>query len=303
MSLVELLFAVLLGSTAITGALSAYATGRASYRSSEAISQLNERAQYLLTSLIADIQLAGYYGLNDAASLDAPGAAPASAQLCGEGGVSRLAVPLEVHDNGYDLSCPAQAAGAMPGSDVLILRRASAQLASAQPGRLQLLTSTVDSRAHRLQSTGQLPAGVSLAPGRTELRDLLTHFYYVARRADGPDASQPALRVKNLTAIAGRPALIDTEVMPGVEDLQVETGYRERASGALRFVAPGSLPAGARIVAVRLMLLLRSATTDRRHTDRRSYRYAGRDFTPGDHFHRLLIDQTIALRNAPREGG
>jgi hypothetical protein len=54
-----------------------------------------------------------------------------------------------------------------------------------------------------------------------ERRDLLLRAYYVATAADG-DASTPALRMKSLTSIAGTPAFIDTEVMPGVEDLQVE---------------------------------------------------------------------------------
>jgi hypothetical protein len=59
-----------------------------------------------------------------------------------------------------------------------------------------------------------------MAPG-VERRDLLLRVYYVSRTADG-DPATPALRMKSLTAVAGAPAFIDTEVMPGVEDLHVE---------------------------------------------------------------------------------
>ena len=297
MSLVELLVGVLLGATATSGALTAFATGNASYQTSQAQARLNERAQYLQSSLAADVQLAGYYGLNDTAVVTAGEPLPGGDRLCGPEHLARWARPVELQD-GYTLPCPAQGAGAQPGSDVLTVRRASAQLADREPGRLQLLTSLVDTRARRLLVTAALPAGVALTAGRTELRDLLMHSYYVARSADGGDAAQPALRVKSLTAIAGRVAIVDTEVMPGVEDLQTEAGYHDAASGLLRFVAPADLPADTQVVALRLLLLLRADLPDPRHVDRRRYRYAGRDYTPADHYHRLLLDQTVMLRNA-----
>jgi hypothetical protein len=43
----------------------------------------------------------------------------------------------------------------------------------------------------------------------------------VARSAD-EDPDTPALRVKSLTSISGHPAFVDTEVMPGIDDLQIE---------------------------------------------------------------------------------
>jgi hypothetical protein len=297
-SLIELLVGVLLGATATSGALTAFATGNASYQTSQAQARLNERAQYLQSSLAADLQLAGYYGLNDAALVAVGEALPGGDRLCGPEHLAHWGTPVELQE-GYTLPCPAQGAGAQPGSDVLTVRRASAQLAEREPGRPQLLTSLVDARARQLLVVAALPAGVALSAGRTELRDLLMHSYYVARRADGGDGdgAQPALRVKNLTAIAGRVAIVDTEVMPGVEDLQAEAGYRDAASGLLRFVTPAHLPANAQVVALRLMLLL-AERPDPRHVDRRRYRYAGRDYAPADHYHRLLLDQTVMLRNA-----
>ena len=61
-----------------------------------------------------------------------------------------------------------------------------------------------------------------LHPSHAELRDLIVRNYYVARGADG-DRDTPALRVKSLTAVSGNPAFVDTEVMAGIEDLQVST--------------------------------------------------------------------------------
>lgn len=302
MSLVELLIGVLLGATATSGALAAFAAGSASYHTSQAQGRLNERAQYLLSSLVADVQLAGYFGLNSAGFLAAPESPPGDSRLCGAGHMSRWAHAVEVQDDTWRLPCPAQGAGAMPGSDVLTLRRASARLAGREPGRLQVLTSLTNAAARRLLVMAPLPAGTVLGAGHSELRDLLMHTYYVARAADGSDSAQPALRVKSLTSIAGRPAFVDTEVMPGVEDLQIEAGYHDPAGAALRFVTPDALPANATVVALRLLLRLRAEQPDPRHVDRRRYRYAGRDFAPADHYHRLLVDQTVLLRNARASG-
>ena len=100
----------------------------------------------------------------------------------------------------------------MTGSQQLVLRRASAQPVAATTGRAQWLGAMTAGEL----TWNEAPAA---APPATERRDLLLRVYYVARAADG-DAATPALRMKSLTAVAGQPAFVDTEVMPGVESLQ-----------------------------------------------------------------------------------
>ena len=92
--------------------------------------------------------------------------------------------------------------------------------AEPTPGRVQLLGTVLSPVSRTLIWDGTLPPGAALLPSQTELRDLIVRSYYVARSADG-DRYTPALRVKSLTAIAGTPAFVDTEVMAGIEDLQV----------------------------------------------------------------------------------
>jgi hypothetical protein len=108
-------------------------------------------------------------------------------------------------------------AALLADSDVLVVRRVSASASAARVGRAQWLT-TVDPRPRgEMVWDGQLPPGFD----DPERRDLVIRIYYVARGADG-DADTPALRVKTLTEIAGAPAFVDTEVMPGVESLRME---------------------------------------------------------------------------------
>ena len=259
MSLPELLVSLLLASIASVGALTAYAQGRARYETSQALGRLQERAQYVFSTLEPELQLAGYYGVHGAALLPAA-RVPASAEHCGTGHAAGLVVAIEAGDR-YALSCAPQPPGVVAGADVLTVRRASAQPAAPDAGRLQLLTSLDNAGARALIADGRLPVGVRLEPGITELHDLIVRSWYVARESDG-DAAEPALRVKSLTRVAGQPRFVDTEVMPGVEGMNIALGLRDLAAvadGGVRFVAAVAGPPSGPVVAVRVTLRLRAA--------------------------------------------
>jgi Tfp pilus assembly protein PilE len=261
MSLVELMLGLLLTSIASLGAFTAWAQGRARYETTQAMGRLQERAQYVFSTLEPELQLAGYYGVHGA-SLLPQAIEPPSAASCGAGQATRLLAPVEA-SSGYALACTPQPPGAVAGSAVLTVRRASAQLSTPEAGRLQLLTSLTTPGARGLIADGRLPPDLALSPGITELRDLLVRSWYVARASDGP-GDEPALRVKSLTRVAGRPRFVDTEVMPGVEGLGLQLGLRDaNAPGGLRYIDAGESPLGAPVVAVRVTLHLRSSPLSR----------------------------------------
>ena len=94
------------------------------------------------------------------------------------------------------------------------------------------------------------------------------------------------------------------EIISGVEDMQFEFGVDTDNNATVEYyVVPGTaLPAGARIVAVRVYLRVRSEEPDFTFEDTRSYNYAGVNYTPdstGDanRYRRLLVSKTIQLRN------
>ena len=220
MTLVELLVAMALASVVLTAALTASAQARSAYHSAQLENRLHERAQYVFATLEPELQMAGYFGIGAQPFMADLGVA-GSAARCEPGLLIALDHGIEVADHHNWVGCAAQGGGAAQGADVLTLRRASSQLAAPEAGRIQLLGSAGNILVPRVIVDGQLPPGTVLSPPKTELRDLLVRIYYVARSADG-DSNTPALRVKSLSAISGRPAFIDTEVMPGVENLQVE---------------------------------------------------------------------------------
>jgi prepilin-type N-terminal cleavage/methylation domain-containing protein len=211
-TLVELLVAMLLFVLLGAGGFTAWARGNSAWREASLQQQLHERAQYVFAALEPELQMAGYFGASPPLPL-ASASIPSAAQDCGLALLQRLDLPVEVAP-GYALPCAARGGGAMSGSQQLTLRRVSAQPAAASSGRAQWLVGP---------ATGQLSwndTPTALVAAASERRDLLVRVYYVARSADG-DAATPALRMKSLTSVAGQPAFVDTEVMPGVESMHV----------------------------------------------------------------------------------
>lgn len=256
-TLIELLISMALMATLTAGGLAAFARVNSSYHAASVEQRLQQRARYVLATLEPELQMAGYFGGAAPARLAEDGI-PAAVRACGVALLTRLDVPLEgipALPNDCD-----PRAGLMPGTQIMIVRRASAHTTLPRAGRAQWLLQTIGVRGGQVQWNGAAPVEGT----GTELRDLVVRGYYISRSADG-DSATPALRVKSLTEVAGKPAFVDTEVMPGVEDLQV----------ALQ-------PAGAPRT-VRLTLQLRSDAADLRASE------------PPRH---LSITRHFALRNA-----
>jgi prepilin-type N-terminal cleavage/methylation domain-containing protein len=321
-TLVELLVALALGAGLVTTALTLYARGRAALQTAESVAQLGEQARYAFATLEADLQMAGFYGLTAAGgdfrflqggtvATAAPASAlrqgavalpglNAAAQACGLQFAVDLAVPLQAANNGYAAGLGATAAcnarpAAAGSSDTLTIRRASSASAAPQAGRLQLLVDRAARERRFVLADGTLPPGSTLLADRLELHDLLTRFYYVATDSDGAPGV-PSLRVKSLGSVSGRPTFVDTEVMSGIEDLQVEL----RIDGG--YVAPDSLPAAAVVRGVRLWLRVRATTREADYVDARTWRYADVSYTPAAAeraLRRLAVSHVVALRNAP----
>jgi prepilin-type N-terminal cleavage/methylation domain-containing protein len=230
-TLCELLIATgllgILAAAGLTGLLQASTVAR----HIAAEQTLQERAQYALATLEADIQMAGYFGF-ERPDMD-PAAAPAALPTlpCGTELLHDLFRGLEVQGQ-YLLSCAPGGRGSQPGAPVLILRRVSIHASAPEAGRVQWFSSLAEPEKSRLFWSGALPTGLLAESGRSEVRNLIVRAFYVARSSDG-DSQIPSLRVKTLTAIAGNPAFLDTEVMPGVESLQIELAPDETRPSAV----------------------------------------------------------------------
>lgn len=361
LSLVELMVALAIGSFLVIGAITVYSNGRNTYALNEAIGRLQENGRYVMSVLEPDLELAGYYaftnspdtlrlvsGANPAVEYASANAMrqrpvppalvapppvanlPVSAHACGNNFAVDVLSPVEGTNDEYfpgaGAGCDPYSAGggsaaSQPDTDTLTIRRASTTTVPAEAGRIQLYASRLRSR------TVQQLFVDGVAPGITDddnqVHNLVVRAYYVA--SDSVDrAGFPALRVKGLSAIGGAAAFIDNEVMPGVEDLQVQfgidtgdydndgiidagmdldgNGIPESDGRATRYVDP-DFPGLDRfqIVAVRLWVRVRADRPDPGFFDDRTYEYAGRVHPLTDderRFRRVLMSRTITLRNA-----
>jgi type IV pilus assembly protein PilW len=329
-NLVELLIAQVLGLALLVAFLIVLQRSQRDFASSESLARLQDSARHALGVLAADIEHAGFFGYSTAAQFrlvsrgatlaeqpallqpqdGSPTAAvaglPGGAHDCGVNFAVDLERVIQGSDNHYrvghearDCDPTATAGGARDGADTLTVRHASLAVSAPRAGRLQLYASAFSSaRPLLLFSDGRAPGPVDEAH---EVRDLEIHTYYIANHSVDR-AGWPALRVKSLTESRGAVQFRDEEVMPGVEDLQVEFGVASLEDGqpVVRYVTADAPRAAERILAVRLWLRLRADVTEPAYRDDRTLEYANISFTPSGRDarqRRLLIERTVALRN------
>jgi type IV pilus assembly protein PilW len=335
LSLIELMVALTIGSLLIIGAVTVYVQSRTTYRINETVARMQENARYAMSLLEPDIRLANHWGLMSDPLLisgtvgNTPIAVPAGAQACGATFPIDFRLPVDGDNDAYTLGCPvaAVAGGALAGTDTLIIRRASTDAVAADADRMQVYT-TRQGAASRVFISGAPPGPIVVDPlygPSAEVRDLIVRAYYIAQQSS-IGAAVPALRRKTLEGggVLG-PHFDDEEVMPGIEDLQVQFGLDMGAdldgdgvpddrdgngqpdfyTGlARRYVSPGNVlvdgnPANGEAVvcAVRVWIRVRADAPEIGYTNNTHYQYANVDFTPNDNIRRLLVSRTIQIRN------
>lgn len=314
-SLVELLLALTVSLVIIAGAVGLYARARDLQRAGDAHARLQEVARLALATLEADLRMAGFQGLAPAGTIVTLDPALLFPAKCGgTGWLLPTAGYVDGSNNRYLAApgCAAGSGGAQPGSDVLVLRRASAErivfTSSNVPGadrdRVLLLSTRAAASLFLPQAlSGGVPGGLAAAAltgpaPNTEVRAWQVHAYYVSR-GSSVDADVPALRRKSLT---GGPNIGDEEIAVGIEDLQFRIGAdTDHDASVDSYFEPGALPAGAVPLCVRLWLRLRSVERDNPLGGSAASSYADRAWPAADDgYSRLLVDKTILLRNTAR---
>jgi type IV pilus assembly protein PilW len=287
----------------IGGAIQVYVYSRKNYDVNEGVVRLQENARYAISIIEPDVRMANSWGLLKGFIEVAPGLPDTN---CGADFARNAAVSLDGSNNEYTFGCAAPG-GAVATADTLIVRRASIVPATATSGRL--LVCSTRTQAQLVQDS----AACTAAP-TGQVNDMIVNGYYI-----GHDANYrldlPTLR---RYALAAPDRLDDVEILPGVEDMQVQFGVDPTGTTgvATRYVNPGEVPASAQVVSVRLWLLMRSETPEQGFTDRHVYEYGDRAqsngttgdlndadgatlaYLPNDSFRRLLVSRTILIRNA-----
>jgi type IV pilus assembly protein PilW len=318
-TLIELMVALAIAGFLMVGAIDVFLRGRDAFRLTESISRLQENGRFALAAIEPDIRMANYWGLTSR-SVKIQGRKGSESPIedtagaCGADWLIDIDRGVDGSDESYPWGVGACAAGpagaaAVATADTLVVRRVGAEpIAEAD-----LQADTLYVQTSRFQD-GQIFIGTAVPAGYTEAtsetHQLVVNGYYVSQRSVlGSD--MPSLRRKTLV---GGGAIADEEVLPGVEDMQVQFGVDTDVVGAAnrgsidRYVnpgdpiitpgAPGYLP-NAEILAVRIWLRVRAERPETAFQDAATYVYADQNIpAPGDHFRRVVVTKTIYLRNA-----
>ena len=310
LTLVELMVALAIGSFLVIGSVQIYSQSREAFIINESIARVQETAQFAMDTIEADLRMASNWGrtsrglaienrsiggnANPKPLQNVPGG-------CGADWVLDLAMPVDGANNAFNLPCAAQG-GVQASSDLITVRRATVAPQPLQAGRLQIQTTRI---AGELFSDGNVPSLFSPADSTTH--NLMVSSYYVSADSD-LIPGVPTLRRKSLVVNAGVSSIVDVEVAPGVENLQVQLGIDVDEDNTVdRYVNPGDdiynptaagyVP-GARVITARIWIVVRGVTREPGIIDTYGYQPAGVNLgTYADDFRRMQVSKTILLRN------
>lgn len=316
-SLVELMVALTLGLFLILGAVTIYNQSRSTYRVTEAVARLQETARYAFDVLEPEVRMASFWGLNNRSDYLENGATPTEGlptvftatqgtkiNTCGINWAINVLDYIGGSNNSYGMTCAGSSASGT--ADTLIVRRGSDRPPTA------LSTDRIYVQASRIRGTlfvptagcldpsdaACLPAGY--APPASSTRDLVVNGYYVSTQSTGR-TDVPSLRRKRFVGV-GATAVLDEEIIPGVEDMQIQFGVDgpDADDSVDAYVNPGAVAANQRVIAARIWLRIRADDRDFSHVDGNSYQYAdmGAAVTPNDNYRRIVVSKTIQLRNS-----
>lgn len=306
-SLVELMVSLAIGLFLVGGALSIYVQGRATHEVNSKVAELQDSARLALDLLASDVMLSDYWARTDESAAiarrtgDAGNPMPPAFEPAGDcyaGYYLNVEIPVD-GANEDQVGAANPFSGCLPdaareaGTDVLVVRHAAAEeTARADVGGTRVYLVSNPMSGELFVGSQPFPAGFA---GDDPVNELATNAYYVSPSSSaGKDV--PSLR--RMTLAAG-PSITDEELVPGVEDFQVQLGIDTDADGSVNsYVNPGSPAiAAAQVLAVRVWLRLRAENGELGFTDEATYEYAGRSAKPADNLRRLVVSTTLQLRN------
>lgn len=327
-NLIEIMVAMAIGLFLVLGATTLYINSKQTSDVDDSIARLQETARYALSIIESDARMANYWGQIKDASL-----IPEKASQVGGLNITALsggatydcatayADPenyISADNNDFGLPCPENSA-AVASADTLTVRRVERASVPASGTHYQICST---------RQIGHLDLGganTACPTANVEYHNLIVHGYYIDQQSD-QNPNYPSLRRWALGGGAGGPDFDEAEIIPGVEDMQIEIGWddgddRKTAAETTRYLQPGDAlltsggaPRG-RITAVRVWLLIRAEQADATFTDNRTYTYGDRAvangivndlndadadaaaYAPNDNFRRLLVSRTIYIRN------
>lgn len=319
MTLIELMVALGIGSFLMIGAMTVFMQSRTTFRVNEAISRLQENARYVFDVIEPDIRMAHFWGLRtrpfaiQGRALPTDPTSPLSPSGdCGINWTVNLDEAVGGSNNSYGFTCSASGT-ASAAADTLVVRRVDPDpVAVLASNTIYVQSSRSDNSA--LFTGTAIPGGFLAATSQTF--ELVVNGYYVSRNSslDTPGNPIPSLRRKFLRNGGTGASIVDEEVLPGVEDMQIQFGVDTDLEGTAgrgvvdRWVNPGAaiitpgsgtFNPDAEVLAVRVWLRIRAERRENDIPDDGGFVYADQNIAAiNDGFRRIVASKTIYIRNA-----
>ncbi len=321
LTLIEMMTALVIGSVLLAGLAQVFVASRQSYKLSESLGYQQVSGRMAVFTVSEDLRRAGYWGGNADVSTFIGGSlspiTPDSTNFnsCPATGTNWAVMLTQrvfgLDDSAAGYACiPATGEGSYVNGDVVVSRFAqpdNVQPSDMSASTLYIRTSLFDGR---IFSGADEADNAVAAKGPVKAYPLQSMAYYVGNSGDACDGQNiPALFRVSLNS-SGAPER--TELIPGVEDLQVQYGFDTDADGIPnQYLDAGAIAAtqwnwpgraqNNTVVSARVWILARAECPDPTYTNDVTYTYADRvgtaAYQPADHFRRQLYSATVALRN------
>ncbi|ROZ75818.1 hypothetical protein EEB15_14785 [Ramlibacter sp. WS9] len=335
LTLIEFMVAILLGMVIVAAMAVLIGNQSAARGEIDRAGRLIENGRYSITTMVEDLQMAGYWGeiyINpdaptgmfaaDFTSLPNPCSVTVNSP---EDAASKgLKEGTFLYIQGYDgstytagdLSC---VTNWKAGTDILVVRRAdpnAVALASLVNGQMYLQTG--------LTSATGTTFAYSLAPGASadnattfnlvtqggvlaQIRPLIVHIYYVATCdvcTGGSADTIPTLKRVDLGVASGVPQISTVAIAEGIENLQIDYGYDADGDGApdadynaanTGFATPDTWK---NVMSAKIYLLARDIDKSIGFVDGKAYSMGTASVAaPNDAYKRHLFMQSVRIAN------
>src|SRR5690606_33304573 len=264
-TLIELMVAMVLGLIIIGGVFAVYLSTADARRTNETIARIQEDARFALRTVKDDLRLAGNWGkTRTTGTLDGFKGLPTQLDPISGDCEDRWYIDLVQAvwaangTNPFSGTCvPAHLAN----TDMLAVRYAAPEEATTLTSGVMYVRSDM--------ARGEVFDGGVGATGSysvdAEDHALATHPYYVRPHTPVAGDNLPSLRRIRL---APGPALVDEEIISGIEDFQVQYGIDDDGDGSVnRYIDPDAGVNTARVIAIRLWVLARADSAEVGFTD------------------------------------
>ncbi|MCB1704840.1 MAG: PilW family protein [Halioglobus sp.] len=320
-SAIELMIGMLLGLILIGGAISIFLASKRSYTEVEQISALTENAQFAQRLLNNALLHAGFFGEVQSNRIELDDdltAIPGAVDCAGDAAAYDLQNYLfaAVADaDGDALGCITDA---VPGSHVLVIKSVAPSPFTDGPrdnpdpdvethgdGEIDTPTALSATQTYVMtnDTVGIMFDGADSAPSILTGGDVpggvawayRYEVYYVR------DDDIPQLSRKVLAFVAGGMTIVTEDLVEGVEDMRLRFGLDGAGSGdgeVDTYTAVGDMGSNwGQVESVEVSVLVRSANEDPNYSNPKSYVMPGGNVTPADSFRRMLITNSMSLRN------